>query len=112
MTNAHIQNLRDVLGRIDRANASSHRGGLKYMASMTSADELTISHGLTVALDEITALKLQLAEMTVARDEAVAIAESAATWLEANTDKSARRGVAKLVHAKLPRLRSVGKKAP
>lgn len=61
--------------------------------------------------DEIAALKLALAEMTAARDEAVAIAESAATWLEANTDKSARRGVAKLVHAKLPRLRNVGKKA-
>ena len=62
-------------------------------------------------LREIAALRAQLDEMTAARDEAVAIAESAATWLEANTDKSARRGVAKLVHAKLPRLRSVGKKA-
>ena len=61
--------------------------------------------------DEITELQLALVEMTAARDEAVAIAESAATWLEANTDKSARRGVAKLVHAKLPRLRSVGKKS-
>ena len=60
---------------------------------------------------EIAALRLALVEMTAARDEAVAIAESAATWLEANTDKSARRGVAKLVHAKLPRLCGVGKKS-